>query len=71
MCRVRKMFMIFFIDVASLCELHTPESEKRPDLPRNRFQQIQTFLTIAVNFRQNRQNFDCQNQKGGGGWRWC
>ena len=42
------------------------ESEKWPDLPRNRFQQTQTFLTIAVNFRQNRQVFDRQNQKGGG-----
>ena len=45
----------------------SPESEKRPDLPRNRFQQTQTFLTIAVNFGQNRQDFDCRNKKGGWG----
>ena len=43
------------------------ESEKWSNLPRNHFQQAQTFLTIVVNFGQNRQDFDCQNKKGGQG----
>ena len=59
-------------DLAFLEDQRGAESEKRPDLPWNRFQQTQTFLTIAVNLGQNRQDFDRQNQKGGwGGWRWC
>ena len=54
-----------WIYLVSILVSVTSESEKRSNLPRNRLQHTYTFLTIAVNFGQNRHDFYCRNQKGG------